>query len=90
MTAIEATIKKSLPDHWDQETADYHMEILFTFPENEWFAPSNKDGNHYDICQALYNANLIACKWVPLYANGQFKGNARYFIYRTDLNYLGI
>lgn len=65
--------------------ADYWLTELYTFPENEWFAPTNKSVEHYSICDSLSRLNLICKKVIPHWVNGSFKGNHVYFKYNKEL-----
>lgn len=80
----EQTMKK-LPANWDVE---HYLTILFSFPQNKWFAPTNKNGsNEFTVCSQLAECNLIASKKLPIYKNGSFTGCQIYFYYNLDLEY---
>lgn len=67
---------------------DYHFEILFSKPENEWFKADNKAfTSTYDVCAKLFEMNLICRKQKPIYKNGSFCGYNIYFKYNKDLSY---
>lgn len=67
----------------------FYFERLLTFPEGEWFAPTN--GGRYDdatICRDIATrTHLIMTRHVPLWRNGNFCGVRTYYQYRHDLRY---
>ena len=36
--------------HLDQETNDHYLSILETFPQDEWFAPTNEKNDEFEVC----------------------------------------
>ena len=67
---------------------EYILPILFEKPENEWFKADNKAfTTTYDVCNELYEMNLICKKTEPIYRNGSFCGDNVYFKYNKDLKY---
>lgn len=66
----------------------YHFEVLFHKKENEWFKADNKAHfQTYDVCNKLFEMNLICKKIEPIYRNGSYCGNNVYFKYNKELKY---
>jgi hypothetical protein len=86
-SALYLAAKRQMPNY----DIDYYLEILFTFPEEEWFTPTNGDektqNSAYTICHQLYHANLICAKYVPLWGNGSYKGQSIAFYYSKKMDY---
>lgn len=80
--------KRQLTEGYDIE---FYLEILFTFPQNTWFHPTNGDEKTYNsafsICEQLYQARLICARFIPLWVNGSYRGNSIAFFYDKDMNY---
>lgn len=85
---IYTSCKKSLGGDFDIK---YYLTILFSYPENEWFCPSNGDNDRnqsgFTICDHLSIAGVIAKRSVPRWSNGSFKGARIEFMYNKDMNF---
>lgn len=84
MTPLEQAAKRVFPEYIDRE---YHLEILNTFPEGEWFQPINKDNEAFTICALMEEFGLIELKRQPIWHDGSRRGNRIFFRYKHDLNY---
>lgn len=82
MTALEQAAKRVLPEYID---VDYHIEILNTFPEGEWFAPTNKNDEAFTVCALLEDSGLIELKRQPIWHDGSRRGCRVFFRYKHDL-----
>lgn len=66
----------------------YYFERLVSFPENEWFIPTNNSEHQdFQICYELCAWNLIQKKNQPVWVNGSFRGQRIFFRYNTNLRY---
>jgi len=81
---IEERFDKIFPADYDRE---HYMDALFKYPENEWFLPTNKDGDDYSICNQLQSVHLICVRHTPIWNNGSFKGMRFEFKYNRNLEY---
>jgi hypothetical protein len=87
ITPLESAAKRNMPEYLDVK---YYMDILFTFPENEWFFPTNAVNEAFTICDELHQANLIAMTRMPEWKNGSWCGNRRAFLYSKELLFKNI
>lgn len=85
-TLIYQTLYKAMSHVLDIE---YYTETLFSFPENEWFYPTNGNGNEYAICDFMHSINLIEQKRTPIWVNGSLRGVKVAFRYNKQMNYTG-
>lgn len=83
MDALYIAAKKLLSDG----SVNHYMEHLAAFPEGQWFAPSNQQGDHFSVCQTMADFGLIAMRKKPIWQNGSFKGLRIEFLYLNSLNY---
>ena len=87
-TSIFTAASRTLPANFDIK---YYLDILFSYPENEWFTPYNGDVSRecqgYTICDHLANANLIARCETPLWSDGSLRGERVQFKYSKTLKY---
>lgn len=81
-TPLEYAAQRVLPEYVD---VNYHLEILNTFPEGEWFQPTNKNQECYSICSLLEDFGLIECKRQPMWHDGSRRGCKVFFRYKHDL-----
>lgn len=67
----------------------YLTKTLFKFPENEYFEPTNRSEQAYDICQLLADLHLIVKRVTPIYnrETGGYRGDKVSFMYNKNLLY---
>jgi|AraplaDrversion2_2_1032049.scaffolds.fasta_scaffold43130_2 hypothetical protein len=70
---------------------DLYMSILTTYPENEWFTPTNGDADRnnagYTICDEMFHTNLICKQSSPLWIDASYKGQYIEFRYNLEMKY---
>lgn len=76
--------EKIFPANFDLE---FYFNILFQYPEGEWFRPDNSQDESFTICSELARMHLISTKEVPRWNNGAFRGLTITFLYQKNLNY---
>ena len=82
-TAIYRVAERNFTD----QALEYHFSVLFSFPENEWFFPNNKENEAYSICRCLSDIGLIAIIRIPIYKNGTISGVKTGFYYNKSMKY---
>lgn len=82
-------LKKVLERHGflESEINNHYLEVLSTMPENEWFAPTNKNEEHFTICHWFASRGMICKKDIPLFSDGSYKGMKHYFFWNDSLDY---
>lgn len=84
-TLLESQIKKIELPGLD---ADYYYERVSSYPENEWFCPTNgNEHQDFQICYELSAWNLIEKRNEPIWASAGFRGQRIFFRYKKDLKY---
>jgi hypothetical protein len=73
--------------HSDQETNDHYLSVLETFPQNEWFAPTDKNNDEFTICYWFASRGMICEKRIPNFHNGSYVGLTKYYLWNENLNY---
>jgi hypothetical protein len=64
---------------------EYWMERICKFPPDTWVMPTNREDDDYDVFSQLFELQLVARKYVPLWKDGMLKGARVYFMYNLDL-----
>jgi len=83
-TKIYQSAIKIFPDYFDME---HYCEVLFKHTENEWFIPTNKDEQAFQVCEELSALGLICKKTTPVFSSGAYRGKLTEFLYSKSLNY---
>jgi hypothetical protein len=73
--------------HLDKETNDHYLSVLRTFPQNEWFLPTNENQEQFTICYWFASRGMICEKKVPLFKDGSYLGMKKYYLWNEQLNY---
>ncbi len=84
-TAIYKAAEKAFPASYP---VDHYIAILFRFPANEWFTPTNKFDEEFNVVKTFADHNLICVKKVVNWWDGSFKGITWQFFYNPELMYL--
>lgn len=79
----QTLLKNSIPFLY----VEFHIQTIFSFPENEWFSPTNSDGEHYRICSHLADMYLLRVRRTPIWTEGSFRGMKVEFMYNKELQY---
>lgn len=83
-TLIYQSLKRNSMPYLD---IDYHIQILFCHPENQWFQPNNQLGQDFDVCKLLSELGLIEVMRSPVWLDGLFRGVRVSFKYNKNLLY---
>lgn len=83
-TPIYQRAQSVLPDYYD---LDFQFGLLFKFPENEWFDPSNREDESFSVCEEFSRLNFICKRVTPIWNNSSFYGQRISFMYNKRLKY---
>jgi len=83
-TKIYQSAIKIFPDYFDME---HYCDILFKHKENEWFIPTNKEEQAFQICKEMSSLGLICEKSTPVFYSGSYRGKRTEFLYSKNLEY---
>ena len=68
-----------------KEWLEYCREKLYKLPENTWFAPTNRQGNDFDICAQLFEHGYIKRRIIDVPYNYAVKGTRHEFFYTKPI-----
>ena len=76
--------------HLNEETNDHYLSVLETFPQDEWFAPTDEKDDEFTICFWFASRGIICKKDVPQFKDGSYLGMKKYYLWNENLNYKGV
>jgi hypothetical protein len=66
---------------------EYFIERISNYPPDTWVMPTNLESNDYTVFSNLFEYNLVARKYVPIWSKGQLRGSNVFFMYNLDLKF---
>lgn len=71
----------------ESKTNVHYLSVLRTMPQNEWFAPTNRDNEEFTICAWFASRGLICEKKIPKFLNGSYLGVKSLYFWNEEVDY---